>query len=107
MRRLIGIGALSLSVAFAGTAFAGGADIYKAKCMPCHGMDGAGSAMAPAFKDNEFIKSGTLEDIASVIKNGITGADKKHKQFALDMPPQPLSDAEISEVVDYLKSLNP
>lgn len=92
--------------AFTGTALAAdGAAIFKAKCVACHGNDGAGTAMAPAFKGNAFIKDSKAEDIAAVVKNGREGAAKKYKNFALAMPKQTLNDDEVKAVVDYLKGL--
>lgn len=109
MSRFIGIGVIALSLAFfAGTAMAGGgAGVYKSRCLPCHGAEGAGSAVAPAFQGNDFIKKSSKDEIANTIKNGRAGAAKKYKKFALAMPPQKgaLSDTQISEVVDYLKSI--
>ncbi|HLC17909.1 MAG TPA: c-type cytochrome [Thermodesulfobacteriota bacterium] len=105
MRRLIGLGVLALSVAVASSALASGEDIFKSKCLPCHGAAGAGTAMAPAFKGNAFIKTGSDDDISKVIAGGRAGAAKKYKEFALDMPPAPLTPQEISDVVHYLKGL--
>ncbi|MEK7678793.1 MAG: c-type cytochrome, partial [Deltaproteobacteria bacterium] len=96
------------SLAYAGSALAAdGAAIFKAKCLPCHGPDGAGTAMAPAFKGNAFIKDGKLEDIMAVVTNGRAGAEKKYKQFAIAMPPQKgaMSEADIKAVVEYGKTL--
>jgi len=107
MRKLLGIGILALGVAaFTGTAIAAdGAAIFKAKCAPCHGADGQGTAMAPAFKGNEFIKNSAENDIAQVIKNGRNGAEKKYKQFAIGMPKQTMNDEEVKAVVAQLKSI--
>ena len=105
MRRLMSLGVVALGVAFAGTAVASGVDIYKSKCLPCHGPEGAGTVMAPAFKGSEFIKTSKDDDIAAVIGKGRAGAAKKYKQFALDMPPAPLTPQEISDIVHYLKGL--
>jgi len=106
MRKLIGIGVVALSMAFAGSALAAdGAAIFKAKCLACHGPDGKGTAMAPALTANEWVKSASADEITHVIKDGRAGAAKKYKNFALSMPPQVLADAEISAVIEYLKSL--
>ncbi len=106
MRKLIVMAVLALSVAFVGSALAAdGAALFKAKCLACHGPDGKGTAMAPAFQDNKFIKTSEDDVIAQTIKNGRAGDQKKYKQFVLAMPPAPLTDDEISAVITYLKSL--
>lgn len=107
MRKLLGAGVIALTVAFAGSALAAdGAAIFKAKCSPCHGPDGGGTAMAPAFKGNKFIKDSKEADIEAVIKGGRAGAKKHYKQFAIDMPAQKtLDDASIKAVIAHLKSI--
>lgn len=81
------------------------AEIYKTVCSPCHGAKGEGKKpMGPAQKGNKFITEGKDADIAAVIKNGRAGADKKYKDFPSPMPPQKaLTDAEIADLVKYLK----
>lgn len=105
MRKILGLAVLALGVAaFTGTAMAAdGAAIYKAKCTPCHGADGAGTAMAPAFKGNAWLKGAADADVAAVITNGREGAAKKYKQFAIGMPKQKLSDDEVKAVVGTIK----
>ncbi len=108
MRKLIGLVAVVISLMFAGSAMAAnGADIFKHKCLPCHGAEGAGTAMAPAFQGNKFIKSSSKDVIMQTIKNGRAGAQKHYKKFALSMPPwkAALSDDQISAVIDYLKTI--
>jgi len=107
MRKLVLSGIIAASVAFAGTAMAAdGAAIFKAKCSPCHGPEGQGTAMAPAFQGNEFIKKSSVEDIAKVVKNGREGAAKKYKQFAIGMPAQKtMSDDDIKAVIGHEKEL--
>jgi len=108
MRKLIGLGVVALSLAVAGSAMAAnGADLFKHKCLPCHGAEGAGTAMAPAFQGNKFIKTSSKADIMNTIKNGRAGAQKHYKKFALSMPPwkSALNDAQISSVIDYLKTI--
>ncbi len=107
MRKFIGIGVVALSLAFAGSAMASnGAGLFKSKCLACHGPDGKGTAMAPAFTGNAWIKDSSAADIAAVIKKGRNGAAKTYKNFALGMPPQSLSDGDINALVEYLKSLS-
>jgi len=97
------ISALALSTA----AFAAdGAAIYKSKCQACHGVEGKGTAMAPAFKGSPHLKHSTDQEISDIIVKGVSGAKKMHKQFAIDMPPQKLSADELKAVVDYIKSLD-
>ncbi|TAN63752.1 cytochrome c [bacterium] len=107
MKKLIGFGVIALSLAVAGSALAAdGAATYKSKCSPCHGAEGQGSAMAPAFTKNAFVKDSKEADIAAVIKNGRSGAAKKYKNFAIDMPKQAtLDDETVKAVVAHLKTL--
>lgn len=97
---------MAAALGLSATAFAAdGGAIFKSKCAACHGPDGAGTAMAPAFKGNQFIKDSPEGDIANVIKNGRNGAEKKYKQFAIGMPKQTLNDDEVKAVITQLKSL--
>jgi len=107
MRKLLGFGVFAIAVAFAGASMAAdGAAIFKSKCSPCHGPDGGGTAMAPAFKGSAYVKDSKEEDIAGTIKNGRSGAAKKYKNFAIDMPAQKtMTDDELKAVVGYLKSI--
>ena len=106
MKRFLSIAVVALSVAVAGSAIAAdGTAIFKSKCAPCHGADGQGTAMAPAFKGNAFIKNSAEADIANVLKNGRNGAEKKYKNFAIGMPKQTLNDDEIKAVIAHLKDI--
>lgn len=108
MKKIIGSGLIAVVFAFYGTAFAAdGAAIFKAKCSPCHGPDGKGTAMAPSFVDNKFLLESKDEQIIEVVKNGRAGAEKHYKQFAIDMPPQgkALSEDDLKAVVDYVKGI--
>lgn len=104
MHKILWLVALVVSLAFAGTALAGGADIYKAKCVACHGQKGEGvKGLGPAHKGNKFITEGKPEDIKKVILEGRAGAAKKYKEFPLDMPKSGLSDADAEEVVKFMQ----
>ncbi len=107
MRKFLGIGLVALSVAFAGSALASdGGALYKAKCAACHGATGQGTAMAPAFNGNAFIKDSAAGDVAHVIKEGRQGAAKKYKNFAIGMPAQKgMADGDVDAIVGYLKEL--
>lgn len=105
MKRMIAAALTVLALGSWNMAFADGAALYKAKCQPCHGVDGKGTAMAPAFAGSEYIKTSDSEQITDVIVKGRQGADKKYKQFAIGMPAQKLTDSEAKDVVAYLKSL--
>lgn len=95
-----------VALAFSTSAFAAdGAAIYKSKCLACHGVEGKGSAMAPAFNGNPHFKSANDQQISDIILKGRSGAEKMHKQFTTDMPPQKLSDDELKAVVAYVRSL--
>jgi len=94
---------LCLAVALVTPAFAqsSGADIYKAKCLMCHGPDGmannpAGKALkAVSFKDPAVIKASDAELFAAV-KNG------KGKMPAENGK---LTDDQIKTVIKYVRTL--
>jgi mono/diheme cytochrome c family protein len=94
---------LCLAAALVTPAFAqsSGADIYKAKCLMCHGPDGmannpAGKALkAVSFKDPAVIKASDAELFAAV-KNG------KGKMPAENGK---LTDAQIKAVIQYVRTL--
>lgn len=83
------------------SAFAQGADTYKAKCAMCHGADGLASGPVgksmkiPAFNSPESSKMSEA-DLIGVTKNGkgkMTGFAGK------------LTDAQIKDVVGYVRTL--
>jgi mono/diheme cytochrome c family protein len=80
---------------------AAGAQLYKDKCVGCHGADGSGSTpMGKALKVQDVrkpeIQAKTDAELAASITNG------KGK-----MPPQKgnLSAAQIGEIVAYIRTL--
>lgn len=86
---------------------AAGAAIFKAKCSLCHGVEGKGSTMAPAFKGNNWVKGASSADVAEVIKNGRKGSAKKYANFFSDMPAsKTLPESDVNALVEYLKSVN-
>ena len=98
--RLMKMAAIAaMAVLFAAPAFAQGtaAADYKAKCAMCHNTDGTGKAAmkVDSFKTPDSVKKTDAQLIA------IT-ADGKGK-----MPPYKgkLSDAQISDLVKYIRTL--
>ncbi|MFZ0745259.1 MAG: cytochrome c [Terracidiphilus sp.] len=78
-----------------------GADVYKSKCAPCHGVDGkaatpAGKVLkAASFKDPTIVKTGDAQLIA-IVKSG----KNKMPAFA-----GKLSDDQIEAAVAYIRTL--
>ena len=107
MRKLLGVGLVALGLAFSGSAIAAdGGALYKAKCAACHGGDGGGTAMAPAFTGNDWVADASNDEVADTIVNGRQGGDKMYKKFAIGMPAQKsLSADEVSALVNHLKDL--
>lgn len=78
-----------------------GEKVYKAKCASCHGADGVGATpagkatKAPNFCSDE-VKKETDEEWTTIIVKG------KNKMPAYD---KKVTDAEIKDVVAYIRSL--
>lgn len=79
----------------------GGAAIYKAKCAMCHGVDGTGntpvgkSMKVRSFKSDEDVKASD----AALIKDTKDGVGKMPAYAGK------LTDAQIQEVVAYIRTL--
>lgn len=99
--RILTLAILAVSMATPAFAQSGGEATYKAKCAMCHGADGlATSGMAkamkvPSVKSEDFTKLSEA-DMVTTTENG------KGKMPAYKGK---LSDAEIKEVVAYMRSL--
>ena len=100
---LMRIAVLSIVSVLVTPAFAqsGGADIYKAKCVMCHGADGVGATSAgkalkaASFKDPSIIKASDADLIAATTKG-------KGKMPANQGK---LTDAQIKAVIAYVRTL--
>ncbi len=79
----------------------GGADIYKAKCLMCHGATGLGDTppgkamKAASFKDPAIVKAPDAE-LIGVVKKG------KNKMPAYQGK---LTDAQIQSAIGYIRTL--
>lgn len=49
-----------------------GANVYKANCVTCHGLEAQGNS-GPNLTDDAYINVQSIEDIAAVIKDGAKG----------------------------------
>lgn len=107
-RFIVTIASLAVLPLLQNSAYAAdGAALFKAKCAPCHGREGQGTAMAPAFKENAYIEESSVEEISDVIRNGRHGAAKRYSQFAMGMPKQKnLSHDDVASLVNYLKRIS-
>ena len=77
---------------------------FQETCGTCHGESGQGTpGLAPAFKGNKFITSGSAAEIAETITKGRMGDAKRYKDLASPMPPQSMSDTRLQGVIAYLK----
>lgn len=109
--------ALAASSALADDAAKEGREVYiKTNCNSCHGMEGKGDGPVAAaldpkprnytkgdfkFDANKDGKAGTDADLALVIKNGAAA----YGGSAMMMPNPTLTDAQIQELIAYIRSL--
>jgi alcohol dehydrogenase (cytochrome c) len=74
-----------------------GSQVFVNRCAACHGTDGNGGELGPAITAR--VPSRTDEDLASLFRQGLPSAG---------MPAFPsLSDADIRELIRYLRTLRP
>lgn len=80
--------------------------IYQRTCAACHGPDGSGvPSVGPALKASQFVASSSVDEIASTIRNGRMGDEKRYSDYPAVMPPNPqLSEAEVRSLAEYIKS---
>lgn len=75
-------------------------------CFTCHGQGGAGTPLAPALNDSEWLHiDGAFEAIATIVREGVP----QPAQFPAAMPPMggaQLSDDQIREVAAYVYSIS-
>jgi mono/diheme cytochrome c family protein len=75
-------------------------------CYTCHGPQGAGTALAPALNDNQWIHiDGSWAAIQTLVHTGVP----KPKEHPAPMPPMggaQLTDAQIKQVAAFVYSLS-
>jgi len=101
-RCLLGLAVLAVACLLTLPALAqdGGAKTYKAKCAGCHGADGVATSAGKMMKARDLcsddVKKETAAEMTDIVVKG------KGKMPSYD---KKLSDAEIKDVVAYVKSL--
>ncbi len=93
----------------AGDAVAG-ADIYKANCTACHGVDLAGiDGLGLPLAPSDFVISQSEKDLAAFLAQGRTTSDPDNTT-GVDMPPKggnpSLDDQDLLDVAAYLQAQN-
>ena len=95
---------LAISLLAGNAAAADGKATFEGTCAACHGSKGQGTpGLAPALKGDSFVIKGKIADIENTIQNGRSGAAKKYKDIAGDMPAWHLADADLKAVVAYIR----
>ena len=99
--RIVVIAAMAASMSIPAIAQSAGASTYKSKCAMCHGADGLGNTPAGkalktiSFKSPELVKASNAELIA----------DTKKGKGAMPEYGTKLSDEQIREVIEYIRTL--
>lgn len=81
-----------------------GAQLFSSNCASCHGTKGQGTpGLAPALKGNPFVLKGDEKTLEKTIKNGRQGDAKKYPNIPIAMPAWNFTNAQLHELVEYLK----
>jgi cytochrome c oxidase cbb3-type subunit 3 len=86
----------------------GGAAAFQTNCGPCHGRGAQGAVGYPNLNDDDWLWGGKIEDIEHTILYGVRSDDAKARasqmpRYGLD---KLLTDAQISDVADYVLTLS-
>lgn len=83
-----------------------GAQLFGTVCSTCHGPAGAGTAMAPALRDDEWLHiSGAFDEIVPLIHAGVPAP----MEFPAPMPPLgggSFNDEEVRAIAAYVFALS-
>lgn len=75
-----------------------GRELFLSKCKVCHGEEGQGSGIAPNLTDEYWIHGGSISNIFSTIKYGVTGKGMQSWK-------NEFSALEIAQITSFIKSL--
>jgi len=86
---------------------ASGKKLFNSKCAPCHNPDGMGKESFPPLVGSKWA-TGDPGIITKIVLKGLKGEievlGKKYGTVAtVNMPPQPLNDREIANIVSYAR----
>ena len=86
---------------------AGGKKLFNSRCASCHNPDGMGKDLFPPLVGSKW-STGNPGIITKIVLKGLKGEievlGKKYGTVAtVNMPPQPLNDREIANIVSYAR----
>lgn len=88
-------------------AWQGGRAAFAVNCIACHGAGGGGQlGQFPSLIDDDWLWGGSLEAIAQTVTHGIRNDDPDSRSSEMPAFGEILSDAEMSDVADYVVSLS-
>jgi cytochrome c oxidase cbb3-type subunit 3 len=73
-----------------------GAVLFRQECVFCHGVSARGGMRGPDLTTGSWTHGGSDAELAATIKGGVPGTA---------MPPNRLTDEEISQIVAYLRTV--
>jgi len=83
-----------------------GQQLYGNACAVCHGPAGAGTPIAPALNDGQWIRgTGEMEEIVTVIRVGVA----QPQQYATPMPPMGganFTEPQVRSIAAYVYSIS-
>ncbi len=85
-----------------------GRDLFNGSgtCFACHGQDGAGSTLGPAFNDDEWLNAdGSYQSIIDVINNGVD-QPVQYPGVMLAKAGMSLTDEQVAGLAAYVYSLS-
>jgi cytochrome c oxidase cbb3-type subunit 3 len=85
----------------------GGAAVYRANCIQCHGAGAAGAKGYPNLLDDDWLWGGDLESIEATVRHGIRNTQDDDARYS-EMPKfgELLEPEEIEATVQYVLSLS-
>ncbi len=89
-------------------AVAGGKAMFKENCAACHGTGAQGGKGFPNLTDDDWLWGGDLQSIYTTLRHGIrsTHADTRNSQMPAFGKDGILTQAQVSDVADYVLSLS-
>ena len=78
-----------------------GAEVYKRKCAPCHGLDGGGGSRSLTPLTAPEVQAKSDAQLFESVARGVTSADNKRMPAFRGK----LADAEIKAAIDHVRAL--